>query len=169
MEKEFIIQEKELRRLLENQNTLSKLEFAGVDNWAGYGEAMSEDYSDMIDEIPADLSKMYRVYDNSNEAKIEKLKKYLKDNEWEYVYLDCKFLEIPQYNDIKAIIEGKKDLLSELKDLVENRYDNKKVVWFDSEYAKVYGELCDIAGAGDTRTALVPLDIIRNIIKEYDK
>ena len=61
------------------------------------------------------------------------------------------------------------ELTDYLKDLLENRYTNGKVVWFDSEYAKIYGELCTMAGAGDTRLALVPLSEIENILSKIEK
>lgn len=61
------------------------------------------------------------------------------------------------------------ELIDYLKNLLENRYTNSKVVWFDSEYAKIYGELCTMAGANDDRLPLVPLSEIENILSKIEK
>ena len=65
--------------------------------------------------------------------------------------------------------DEKQELIDYLKDLLENRYTNSKVVWFDSEYAKIYGELCTMAGANDDRLPLVPLSEIENILSKIEK
>lgn len=65
--------------------------------------------------------------------------------------------------------QEKQELIEYLKDLLENRYTNRKVVWFDSEYAKIYGELCTMAGANDDRLPLVPLSEIENILSKIEK
>ena len=65
--------------------------------------------------------------------------------------------------------QEKQELIDYLKDLLENRYTNSKVVWFDSEYAKIYGELCTMAGANDDRLPLVPLSEIENILSKIEK
>ena len=61
------------------------------------------------------------------------------------------------------------ELIDYLKNLLENRYINSKVVWFDSGYAKIYGELCTMAGANDDRLPLVPLSEIENILSKIEK
>lgn len=48
--KKFIIDEKRLKELLDSEETLSRLECAGVDNWEGYEYAFSEDIDDMFEE-----------------------------------------------------------------------------------------------------------------------
>lgn len=35
------------------------------------------------------------------------------------------------------------------------RYIKKNTKYYDREYSKIYGELCDMAGAGDTRLHVV--------------
>ena len=65
--------------------------------------------------------------------------------------------------------DEKQELIEYLKDLLENRYTNSKVVWFDSEYAKIYGELCTMAGANDDRLPLVPLSEIEKILSKIEK
>lgn len=65
--------------------------------------------------------------------------------------------------------DEKQELIDYLKDLLENRYTNSKVVWFDIEYAKIYGELCTMAGANDDRLPLVPLSEIENILSKIEK
>ena len=65
--------------------------------------------------------------------------------------------------------DEKQELIDYLKDLLENRYTNSKVVWFDSEYAKIYGELCTMAGANDDRLPLVPLSEIEKILSKIEK
>lgn len=72
-------------------------------------------------------------------------------------------------NAIKCLLKNIQELIEYLKDLLENRYTNSKVVWFDSEYAKIYGELCTMAGANDDRLPLVPLSEIENILSKIEK
>lgn len=48
------------------------------------------------------------------------------------------------------------------------KYTNDKVVWFDSDYAKDFGELCTMAGVGDNRLPLVPLSEIENILSKIE-
>lgn len=69
----------------------------------------------------------------------------------------------------EELLKEKQELIDYLKDLIENRFTNSKVVWFDSEYARDFGELCSMAGAGDTRLALVPLSEIENILSKIEK
>ena len=71
--------------------------------------------------------------------------------------------------EIERKVKTYDELINYLKDLLENRYTNSKVVWFDSEYAKIYGELCTIAGANDDRLPLVPLNEIENILSKIEK
>ena len=70
---------------------------------------------------------------------------------------------------LRKTLKEKQELIDYLKDLLENRYTNSKVVWFDSEYAKIYGELCTMAGANDDRLPLVPLSEIENILSKIEK
>lgn len=72
-------------------------------------------------------------------------------------------------NKVLEYQKEKQELIEYLKDLIENRFTNSKVVWFDSEYARDFGELCYMAGAGDTRLALVPLSEIENILSKIEK
>lgn len=53
--KKYIIEEEELRELLESRAELWALECAGVDNWEWYDEARSN-----IEETPEDLSELYQ-------------------------------------------------------------------------------------------------------------
>lgn len=59
-----------------------------------------------------------------------------------------------------------KEVFDKLKDLIKNKHTNDKVFWFDKEYAKTYGELCTMSGSGETRTAVVTLTDLSNILKE---
>lgn len=83
------------------------------------------------------------------------------------------FKRIPTFDDLQKennkLLKEKQELIDYLKDLIENRFTNSKVVWFDSEYARDFGELCSMAGAGDTRLALVPLSEIENILSKIEK
>lgn len=73
------------------------------------------------------------------------------------------------YTQLITLQKEKQELIEYLKDLLENRYTNSKVVWFDIEYAKIYGELCTMAGANDDRLPLVPLSEIENILSKIEK
>ena len=44
-------------------------------------------------------------------------------------------------NEIIDLKRQKQELIDYLKDLIDNKHTNNKVLWFDSEYAKIYGEL----------------------------
>lgn len=79
-------------------------------------------------------------------------------------------MTIPDYiSKIEQLEKEKQELTDYLKDLLENRYTNGKVVWFDSEYARDFGELCTMAGANDDRLPLVPLSEIENILSKIEK
>ena len=71
--------------------------------------------------------------------------------------------------NIYDMINEKQELIDYLKDLIENKYTNGKVVWFDSEYAKTYGELCNMAGYKANRLALVPLSEIEKFLSKIEK
>ena len=75
----------------------------------------------------------------------------------------------------KEIIEDNKKLKTENKKLQERidkaiEYIQKDTRWFDSEYAKTYGELCTCAGANDTRLEVMvnPSNLLE-ILKGEDK
>lgn len=78
------------------------------------------------------------------------------------------------YNYIEKLEKRNKKLEKEYKkvqkiaDLIENKYTNGKILWFDSEYAMIYGELCSMAGAGNNRLALVPLFELEKILFNKD-
>ena len=63
----------------------------------------------------------------------------------------------------------RQELIDYLKYLIEDRFTNGKVVWFDSEYARDFGELCTMAGARGNRLPLVPLSEIENILSKIEK
>ena len=100
-----------------------------------------------------------------------KLLKEMKDN--------C--LKLSVYEDEKRLLkanaitkfliehEKKQELIDYLKDLVEKKHTNDKVVWFDSDYTKDFGELCTMAGVGNNRLPLVPLSEIENILSKIEK
>lgn len=88
---------------------------------------------------------------------------------YQNIMLPCFKNTITYKKIVELLQKEKQDLIDYLKDLVENRYTNGKVVWFDSEFARDFGELCTMAGAGDTRLALVPLSEIENILSKIEK
>lgn len=71
--------------------------------------------------------------------------------------------------EIERKVKAYDELIDYLKDLLENKYTNSKVVWFDSEYARDFGKLCTMAGANDDRLPLVPLSEIENILSKIEK
>ena len=93
------------------------------------------------------------------------LQQYLEIQKWAiengYEKIKVEFIT-PEYNKLQEIINY-------LKDLIENKYTNGKVVWFDSEYARIYGELCTMAGVGDNRLALVPLNVLEELLFKIEK
>lgn len=101
-----------------------------------------------------------------------RLNAFLEENNIEYV--DLKYLGengvllVYREKENKESVEENqkyKEIIDKLKDIVKNRHTNGKVYWFDAEYAKTYGELCDMAGAGETRTPVVLLSEIEDILK----
>lgn len=61
---------------------------------------------------------------------------------------------------LQWLIYGYNECARLLNQLETNRveaieYIKNNTKYFDSEYVSIYGELCDIAGAGDTRTHCV--------------
>jgi hypothetical protein len=70
-------------------------------------------------------------------------------------------------SELYAVIENQEKIIRDLQEEVKGyqtmyfdkvmmvnktiEYIEKNTMYFDSEYAKDYGELCPIAGAGDTR------------------
>ena len=72
-------------------------------------------------------------------------------------------------NRVLECQKEKQELIEYLKDLIGNRFTNGKVVWFDSEYARDFGELCTMAGARGNRLPLVPLSEIENILSKIEK
>lgn len=62
--------------------------------------------------------------------------------------------------DGNTLINANGKLQQKVNQLETNRdeaieYIKNNTKYFDSEYVSIYGELCDIAGAGDTRTHCV--------------
>ena len=72
-------------------------------------------------------------------------------------------------NEIIDLKRQKQELIDYLKDLIDNKHTNNKVLWFDSEYAKTYGELCNMAGYKANRLALVPLSEIEKFLSKIEK
>ncbi len=63
-------------------------------------------------------------------------------------------------NAIRELQQENKQLKEQLKQRNEviaeaMRYIKKNTKYYDREYSKIYGELCDMAGAGDTRLHVV--------------
>ena len=92
---------------------------------------------------------------------------YTKDKKISKAFTSLGSLQI--IDTFETMQKEKQELIDYLKDLIENRFTDSKVVWFDSEYARDFGELCSMAGAGDTRLALVPLSEIENILSKIEK
>ena len=89
---------------------------------------------------------------------------YIAENK-HYQWVKKRFKELQQkVNQLEEKEELHLNRIDELTDIVvkleTNRdeaieYIKNNTKYFDSEYVSIYGELCDIAGAGDTRTHCV--------------
>jgi hypothetical protein len=71
-----------------------------------------------------------------------------------------------EYEDLEKEIERLNNIIDKAIEYIE-----KDTRWFDSEYAKTYGELCSCAGANDTRLEVMVnpsnlLEILRGEGKE---
>lgn len=83
----------------------------------------------------------------------------------------------PQYENFykEELIQFCKIAQEELKKLKSNQekaieYIKKDTRWFDSEYAKIYGTLCDCEGAkGDRLEVLVNPTNLLNILQGSDE
>ena len=51
-------------------------------------------------------------------------------------------------------LNNKKDLYKSVLDKIKE----KGVMYYDPEYSKIYGELCSMAGANNTRTPVIVID-----------
>lgn len=69
------------------------------------------------------------------------------------------------FNELLEENQKYKEVIDKLKNISENMYTNDKVLWFDKDFAKTYGELCTMAGNGDKRLAVLPLYELENILK----
>ena len=60
-------------------------------------------------------------------------------------------------------IQQKENIIKEVRE-----YIKKDTRWFDSEYASIYGELCDCAGANDTRLEVLvnPSNLLKILDEE---
>ena len=58
--KKYIINEERLKKLLEEENELSRLECAGVDNWEGYDYAFEDEFEE--ENKKEDLFKEFEEY-----------------------------------------------------------------------------------------------------------
>ena len=62
-------------------------------------------------------------------------------------------------------LDEKENIIKEVRE-----YIKKDTRWFDSEYASIYGELCDCAGANDTRLEVLvnPSNLLKILDKEVN-
>ncbi len=95
---------------------------------------------------------------------LDELEYYIKSNEEEIKRL-TKRLEEAQLGFLGLDKENER-LHSIIKEVRE--YIEKDTRWFDSEYAKIYGELCTCAGANDTRLEVLvnPSNLLEILDKE---
>ena len=91
-------------------------------------------------------------------------------NDYEKYYQKGGNYLIPTEIFNELLEENKKyeEIIDKLKDISKNRHTNGKILWFDKDYAKTYGELCTMAGSSDTRLAVVCLYELENILKEVE-
>lgn len=59
--------------------------------------------------------------------------------------------------DWQDVAEDLKEKLNKQKKII-NKIKEKGVMYYDSEYSKIYGELCSIPGVNNTRTPVIVID-----------
>ena len=57
---------------------------------------------------------------------------------------------VPSFEEIINQLEKQKEIINKIKE--------KGVMYYDPEYSKIYGELCSMAGANNTRTPVIVID-----------
>ncbi len=57
----------------------------------------------------------------------------------------------------KRINEANLDLINKYKEVLD-KIKEKGVMYYDPEYSKIYGELCSMPGANNTRTPVIVID-----------
>ena len=112
-----------------------------------------------------DEKELERIDNYYNEIADEFLKKFVKEKD----LITAQRIMMNLRKENQKLNEEKQELIGYLKDLIDNKYTNNNVVWFDSKYAKTYGELCDMAGASNDRLPLVPLSEIEKILSKIEK
>lgn len=90
-------------------------------------------------ECISNLRTTYFRFKEENQQLIDKINTYEDPEDLTLMFMYC---------DEKA-----KDKIKQLKEVREKaiKYIKEHTMYFDSEYASIYGELCSIPGAGDTR------------------
>lgn len=70
-----------------------------------------------------------------------------------------------EIEELKNQLQQKENIIKEVRE-----YIKKDTRWFDSEYASIYGELCDCAGANDTRLEVLvnPSNLLKILDKEVN-
>ena len=59
--------------------------------------------------------------------------------------------------DWQDVAEDLKEKLNKQKEII-NKIKEKSIMYYDPEYSKIYGELCSIPGANNTRTPVIVID-----------
>ena len=59
--------------------------------------------------------------------------------------------------DWQDVAEDLKEKLNKQKEII-NKIKEKGVMYYDPEYSKIYGELCNMPGANNTRTPVIVID-----------
>ena len=59
--------------------------------------------------------------------------------------------------DWQDVAEDLKEKLNKQKEII-NKIKEKGVMYYDPEYSKIYGELCSMPGANNTRTPVIVID-----------
>lgn len=128
-------------------------------------EIFNELYDDAIEEIDRlnkennDLRKLYqRTYKHLFEIGNDELARYFQAqiDECRTFYVEPIIDYYEETKRLNSIIKGVRE------------YIEKDTRWFDSEYAKTYGELCTCAGANNTRLEVLvnPSNLLEILDKE---
>lgn len=93
--------------------------------------------------------KTYQLQQENKQLK-ERLNKYEDPEDLTLMFMYCDGKAKDKIKQLQEQLQQRDEVIEEAKKYIKNN-----TRYFDPEFAKIYGELCTMAGAGDTRVHVV--------------